>query len=289
MPQRLSLGSMLAEGRLIQAMAAHSPLSAKLVEEAGFDAIWASGFELSALYGLADVSLVTMSQHLDMVFAMADHTRLPIIADIDTGFGSAVNVDYAVRQYERAGASAVVIEDKVFPKVTSLIEGGRQELVSSQEFTGKVRAALAARTSREFVIIARTESLIAGLGLDEALRRARAYADAGADLVLVHSKSRTPDEIVQFVEGWDRPIPIVLVPTNYPDLTNAKMAELGKIGLVIFGNHAVRASVAAMQGIFKRIRHDGGIHMLGDDIAPVEEVFRLQGMAHVREVERSFL
>src|ERR1700747_3530768 len=111
----------------IQGSAAHSPLSALLAEEAGFDGLWASGFELSALYGLPDVSLITMTQHLDMVRAMGEQSSLPIVADIDTGFGNAVNVVYAIEQYERAGAAAVVIEDKTFPKVTSLVAGGRQE------------------------------------------------------------------------------------------------------------------------------------------------------------------
>ncbi|WP_321897005.1 phosphonopyruvate hydrolase [Burkholderia cepacia] len=283
------LRSRLTEGQLLKVMAAHSPLSAKLVEESGFDGVWASGFELAALYGVADVSLVTMTQHLDMVRAMADHTRLPIIADIDTGFGNAVNVDYAIRQYERAGAAAVVIEDKMFPKVTSLIEGGRQDLISSTEFEGKIGAALAARRSPEFVVVARTEALIAGLGHEEALRRARAYADAGADLILIHSKAKSPDEILAFISAWDRPNPIVLVPTSYPDLTNARIEALRKVGIVIYGNHAIRASVRAMQAVFAQVVKDGGIHTLGDSVVPVDEVFRLQDMAHIRQLEQQFI
>src|SRR6187200_2607931 len=148
----------ISSGTLLHVMAAHSPLSAKLAEEAGFDGIWASGFELSALYGLPDVSLVTMTQHLDMVRAMAERSSLPIVADIDTGFGNAVNVVYAVAQYERAGAAAVVIEDKSFPKVTSLAADGRQELVRIEEFQGKIEAACAARRDQHFVIIGRTEA-----------------------------------------------------------------------------------------------------------------------------------
>src|SRR5262249_51419495 len=155
---------------LLQVMAAHSPLSALLAQEAGFDGIWASGFELSALYALPDVSLISMTQHLDMVRAMAAAVAIPIIADIDTGFGNAINVDYAVSQYERAGAAAVVIEDKTFPKVTSLVDGGRQELVRTAEFQGKIAAAIAARSDSGFRIIARTEALIAGLGEEEALQ-----------------------------------------------------------------------------------------------------------------------
>src|SRR5215469_2047798 len=134
---RLIRDKMAAAG-LAQAMAAHSPLSALIAEEAGFDAIWASGFELSALYGLPDVSLVSMTQHLEMVRAIAERCTLPIVADIDTGFGNALNVIHAVRHYERAGAAAVVIEDKTFPKVTSLAADARQELLRIAEFQGKV-------------------------------------------------------------------------------------------------------------------------------------------------------
>src|SRR5215471_13349735 len=123
---------------LAHVMAAHSPLSARLAEEAGFDGIWASGFELSALYGLPDVSLITMTQHLDMVRAMVEQSSLPLVADIDTGFGNALIVIYAIERYERVGAAAVVIEDKTFPKVTSLVAEGRQELLRIEEFQGKI-------------------------------------------------------------------------------------------------------------------------------------------------------
>ncbi len=135
----------MAATGLVHVMASHSPLSALLAQEAGFDAVWASGFELSALFGLPDASLISMTQHLDMVRAMAQRCSLPIVADIDTGFGNAVNVLHAVEQYERAGAAAVVIEDKTFPKVTSLVADGRQELLRAQEFQGKIAAAIATR------------------------------------------------------------------------------------------------------------------------------------------------
>jgi phosphonopyruvate hydrolase len=274
---------------LLHVMAAHSPLSAKLAEEAGFDGIWASGFELSALYGLPDVSLITMTQHLDMVRAMAGRSSLPIVADIDTGFGNAVNVVYAVAQYERAGAAAIVIEDKTFPKVTSLAADGRQELVRIAEFQGKIEAARAARRDRHFVIIARTEALIAGLGEAEALRRAAAYEQAGADMILVHSKQKTPDEVESFVRAWSGKAPIVLVPTAYPEMNAARIEALGKIRMVIYGNHAIRAAVTAMKDVFARIRADGGIHNVNRDIVTVEEIFRLQDMERMKADETRFL
>lgn len=116
-------GKPIAERRMVQVMAAHIALSAILAEEAGFDALWASGFEVAALYGLPDMSLISMTQHLDIVRAIAGSSSLPIVADIDTGFGNAINVIHAATEYEQAGANTIVIEDKTFPKVTSLVAG----------------------------------------------------------------------------------------------------------------------------------------------------------------------
>ena len=174
-----------------------------LVAEAGFDAIWASGFELSAMYGVPDVSVVPMTQHLDMTRAMVDRSGLPVVADIDTGFGNAINVLYVIEQYERAGVAAIVMEDKSFPKVTSLIAGGRQEMVRIEEFQGKIDAARAARKDKDLVLVARTEALTAGLVRTRAEAGARLQT-SGADMILVHSKQKTPDEIEGFREGMGR-------------------------------------------------------------------------------------
>lgn len=279
----------IAERGLVQVMAGHSALSAKLVAEAGFDGIWASGFELSALYGLPDVSLVTMTQHLEVMRAMAEAGGLPVVADIDTGFGNAVNVIHAVGQYERAGAAAVVIEDKAFPKVTSLIAGGRQDLVRLEEFQGKIEAACATRQDPDFLVIARCEALIAGLGEAEALARSAAYEEAGADMILIHSKQTTPDEVESFVRAWQGKAPIVVVPTAYPEFTVARMKALGKIAVAIWGNHAIRAAVTAMQRVFRQILDDGGIQGADREIVSVEEIFRLQGMDRVKVDEKRFL
>lgn len=284
-----ALKRMIADSRLAHVMAAHSPLSARLAEEAGFDGLWASGFELSALYGLPDVSLVSMTQHLDMVRAMAEQSSLPIIADIDTGFGNALNVIYAVQQYERAGAAAVVIEDKTFPKVTSLVADGRQELLRVAEFQGKIRAAIQTRTNPDFLVIARTEALIAGLSEQEALDRATAYEAAGADLIVVHSKQKTPDEVESFVRNWRGKAGIVVIPTAYPEMNEERIKALGKIAVVIYGNHALRASVTAMKEVFARILKDRGIHNVDRDIVPVSEIFRLQKMDQVKADEKLFL
>ena len=284
-----SLKDKIASRDLVTLMSAHNPLSARLAEKAGFDGIWASGFELSAAYGVPDASLLSLTQHLDMTRAMIDQVGVPVVADIDTGYGNAINVLHVVGAYARAGAAAVVMEDKLFPKDTSLLAGGRQELVRIEEFQGKIEAAREAGKAHDRLVIARTEALIADLGLDEALKRGMAYAEAGADLILVHSKRKTPDEIVAFTEAWHGPIPLMIVPTAYPDLTEAKVRALGKIKIVIYGNHAIRAAVSAMRGVFAQIRRDGGIHQVDKQIASVEDIFDLQRVPAMKAAEKKYL
>jgi phosphoenolpyruvate phosphomutase len=279
----------MAEKGLVHIMATHSPISALLAEEAGFDGLWASGFELSALYGLPDMSLVTMTQHLEMLRCIVGRSSLPVVADIDTGFGNALNVIHAIREYERTGAAAVVIEDKTFPKVTSLAAAGRQELARPEEFQGKIEAAVATRRDPDFLVIARTEALIAGQGEAEALRRAAAYEEAGADMILIHSRSKTPDEVESFVRAWGGRVPIAVVPTAYPEMNAPRIRALKKIGMVIYGNHAIRAAVTAMQDVFAAIIADQGIHSVQDRIVSVEEIFRLQGMDAAKADEARFL
>ena len=268
------------------AMAAHNPLAAKLAAEAGFDAIWGSGFELSASYAVPDASILPMGTHLEMMRSIGEAQPAPVIADLDTGFGNAVNVAYAVPRYAAAGVAAVVIEDKTFPKDSSLRPGGRQELVPAGEFQGKVEAA---RNAAGVLVIARTEALIAGLGVEEALARASAYAEAGAHAVLVHSKRKTPEEVLEFCRAWDGRVPLVLVPTSYPQLSFADVAALNKVGLVICGNHAIRAAVGAMRATFARILAEGGIAGVETEIASVADVFALQGDAALREIEKAYL
>lgn len=289
MTKNQTLRAALSRGNLFTAMAAHNPLSAKLAEQAGFGGIWGSGFELSASYAVPDANILSMGTHLEMIRAIASAVTIPVIADIDTGFGNAVNVHYIVPQYEAAGASAIVMEDKTFPKDTSLRADGRQELVRIEEFQGKIAAAAAARRDKDFVVVARVEALIAGLGQEEAIRRGLAYAQAGADAILIHSKQKTPAEILTFIQAWPGTVPLVLVPTAYPQLTEADIAALGKVAIVIYGNHAIRAAVGAMQKVFAQIRQDGGIQGVDAALPTVKQIIDLQGDRHMREVERRFL
>jgi phosphonopyruvate hydrolase len=279
----------LARPAVAVGVGAGDPLSAKLVERAGFDFVWSSSLCVSASYAVPDANLISMSQYCEAARAMNEVVTLPVIADCDTGYGNANNLIYAVKKFEEAGIVGISIEDKKFPKDNSLLEGGRQELAPIDEFAGKIRAAKDHQQHAEFIVIARVEALIAGWGQAEAMKRAHRYVDAGADCVLIHSKAKQPDEIVEFVRAWDGPAPLVLVPTNYPSLTLAEVEKLGKVKLFIYANQPLRASVKAQEAVLAEMRRAGGIHTVDDMMVPVKHVFDLQGVPQMKEVEKKYL
>ena len=283
------LRKLMAKKDLVVGVGAGTALEAKLIERAGFDFVWSSGFAISASYAVPDASLISMNQFLDAARAMNEVVRMPIIADCDTGFGNANNVIYATRLCESAGIAGMSIEDKRFPKDTSLLPGGRQELAPIEEFAGKIMAAKDTQRSEDFLVIARTEALIAGHGQDEAIKRANRYVEAGADCILIHSKASTPDEVVRFVENWDLQTPLVLVPTTYPSLTQKAIKALGKVKLVIYANHPLRAAIKAIEATLEEIKNAGGIHTVDKVIVPVSHVFEIQGVPQMKENERKYL
>jgi phosphoenolpyruvate phosphomutase len=271
----------------LRIVGAHDGLGAQLIERHGFDGVWASGLEISASHGVPDANILTMTQCLERAQEMNTASNLPIIADVDTGYGNSSNVAYMVNQYEAAGIAAVIIEDKLFPKVNSFVPG-RQELASIPEFCGKLAAARDARLSEDFLVIARVEALIAGWGQAEALKRAQAYVDAGADAILIHSKSKEASEIREFLTAWKQRSPIVLVPTTYPDLTYEEMSDFG-VNMIIYANQGIRACIRAMHDVFDVIDKEKSTVSIEDTIAPVKEIFELQGMFKLKEHEKKFL
>jgi phosphoenolpyruvate phosphomutase len=281
------LRRLLAEGNQIVAAGAHDSLSARMLEEAGFDAIWASGFGLSAVRAVPDASILTMSETLGAARAMVDSSSLPVIADCDTGFGNAINVIRTVQDFEAAGVAAISIEDNVFPKRCSFYTGVARELAPVEEHAGKVRAAKSAQRSEDFFVIARTEALIAGWGKEEALLRARAYADAGADAILIHSKHPDFSELAEVARAWDRDVPLVSVPTTYIQTPLDTLMQ-GGFPLVIYANQSLRASVVAMADALRRLRA-GEAEAVEKEIAPMEEIYRLVGVPQLKENEGRFL
>lgn len=283
------LRKLMAEKELVVGVGARDALDAKLVENAGFDFVWSSSLGVSASYAIPDASLISMKQYIEAARSMAEVIDIPIIIDADTGYGNANNVMYAVKQFEAAGLAAMSMEDKKFPKDNSLLAGGRQDLARIEEFCGKIKAAKDTQKSEDFIVIARVEALIAGWGQQEAIKRAIAYVDAGADSILIHSKSKSPDEVVEFVKAWDGRAPITLVPTMYPDLTEEKIKELGKVKIVIYANHTFRAAVKAAEEILQEIKRAKGIHTINDMMVPVARLFELQGVPKMKENEKKYL
>ncbi len=283
------LRALLKRPGIIKTVGAHDALSAKLIERAGFDAIWASGFGISAaLKCIPDASFITSSEQLEVEQNIAEAVGIPVISDCDTGYGNALNVKRTVRDRERAGVAAICIEDNVYPKRCSFYAGVRRELISIEEHCGKIQAAKAAQTVSDFMVIARTEALIAGWGKEEALKRAEAYAAAGADAVLIHSKSKTFDELRSVAKAWSGRVPLVVVPTIFDGVTAAELEEAG-FKIVIYANQLIRASIQAMRdalGVFNRDTRPGAVN---DRIVPLKEVYDLVGVPQMEEDERRFL
>ncbi len=264
----------LAEPAVIRVAGAHDALSALVAEEVGFDSVWASSLAISAARGLPDMSLLSMTDYLHAASNINDVCGLPVIADCDTGFGNTLNVAYMVRQYEAAGIAAVCIEDKVFPKRNSFVETD-QLLEDADVFARKIEIAKQTQRDDDFLVIARTEALIAGAGIGEALRRAHGYVDAGADAILMHSKSREPDEVVAFLDLWQGRAPVVVVPTTYYAWHVQDAAEAG-VAVVIYANQALRAAVCSMRQALRQVLDAGSSVPIEKEIAPMADIFRLQ-------------
>jgi phosphoenolpyruvate phosphomutase len=281
------LRALWASPGVVRVAGAHDALGAKLAVQAGLDAIWSSGFEISSSHAVPDASILTMTEYLAVAESISQGVApVPVIADCDTGYGSSNNVIRMVRLFEAAGVAAVCIEDKVFPKTNSFIDG-KQELASIAEFVGKILAAKNAQRTEAFAVVARTEALIAGWGVDEALRRAEAYVRAGADALLIHDKSRTAEGIREFMRRWTPSVPIIVVPTTYPTLGVAEAEALG-IKTVIYANQGIRAAARAVSDTWRTIMRDGNSLAVESEIAPLSVLFDIQGMPAHREAEQAF-
>ena len=287
MQQSGQLRKRFSEPGVIRLIGAHNALGARIAERVGFDGVWSSGLEISTSHAVPDADILTMSEYLAAAERMSSAVSIPVVADCDTGFGNSNNVINMVRRFEAARVAAVCIEDKLFPKVNSFVPG-RQELAPIAEFVGKIMAAKNAQRHPDFMVIARIEALIAGWGIDEALKRADAYKRAGADAILIHSKSRAPNEIFQFLQQWENRLPVAIVPTTYYSVSLQEWERAG-VKLVIYANHGLRSAIRSMTETYRKILQTGSTATIEDDIAPMKEVFELQGMNRMKEEEERFL
>lgn len=289
MTNAMKLRALLKRPGAVKAVGAHDALSARLIERAGFDAVWAGGFAISAsLKCIPDASFIDSSEQLAVERNIAEAVSIPLIADCDTGYGNALNVMRTVNDRERAGVAAICIEDNVYPKRCSFYAGVRRELIPIEEHCSKIRAAKAAQIFPEFMIIARTEALIAGWGQEEALKRAEAYADAGADAVLIHSKSKKFDELRAVYKAWSGRAPLVVVPTIFDQTTVAELEEAGA-KIIIYANQPVRAAIRAMRDTLEIIKKDTRPGAANDRIVTLQEVYDIVGVPQMEQDEKQFL
>lgn len=284
--KRQALRDGLGSSDPVMTLGAHDALSAKLADKYDFDAVWVSGFGICTMtYAMPDLNLVSMAETLEAAVRMDGATSLPVVADCDNGFGGYSNFVRTVAQFERAGIAGICVEDNTFPKRNSLYRGESvRELMPVEEQARRIRAGKEAQQSDEFVFIARVEALIAGHGVEAAVERANAYADAGADAILIHSRDKTLTEITAFLDAFTRDIPLVAVPTLFPDYTADELSKLG-FNMVIYANQAMRASVSAMEETMATLRDERRPSAVDDSIAAVDYIFDLVGTKE--EIQKS--
>ncbi|HEY2552633.1 MAG TPA: oxaloacetate decarboxylase [Streptosporangiaceae bacterium] len=280
------LRELLAAGELIVAPGAFDPLAARLAEEAGFPAVYVTGFGTSAaLLGRPDVGLLTMTEMAGNASRIADCVDIPVIADADTGYGNPLNVIRAVGAFESAGVAGIHLEDQVAPKKCGHMEG--KLVIPAQEMAAKIRAAVEARARPEFVIIARTDAR-AVEGLERALERARLYREAGADALFIEAVT-TDAEAAEAARAF----PDVPLLFNWaeggktPPLPVARLRELG-YRIVIFPLSTLLAATGAMRAVLREIAEAGTPAAMLAGLPSFSEFNEFIGLAEVREAERRY-
>jgi carboxyvinyl-carboxyphosphonate phosphorylmutase len=281
-----TLRKLIAGGETVVAPGAYDALSARIIEQAGFPAVYMTGFGTSAsLLGRPDVGLLTMTQMVDHAHRLAQAVDVPLIADADTGYGNALNVIRTVQEYEGAGVAAIHIEDQSMPKKCGHMEN--KQVIAAAEMVEKIQAATEARSSPDFLIIARTDAR-AVEGLDSALRRARQYHEAGADMLFVEAP-QSEDEIAQVARAFPN-VPLLF---NWaeggktPPMELARLKELG-YRLVIFPIGALLVATQAVRALAAEIRaHGTAAHLLAQTLS-FKEFNDLIGLQEIQQLEKRF-
>jgi 2-methylisocitrate lyase-like PEP mutase family enzyme len=272
--RRIALKRALGERRALLVPGAGDALAARIIEDLRFEAVYLTGAGLANMaLGVPDLGLVTLTELVDAAAAIADATALPLIVDADTGFGNPLNVVRAVRALERAGASALQLEDQVFPKKCGHFAG--KAVIPAAEMAAKVKAAVDARQDANLLVIARTDAL-ATEGIDRAIERARAYVEAGADATFVEAPTSAAD-LARIPRELAVPqVANMVVGGRTPLLAQAELARMG-FGLVLYANAALQAAVKAMQEVLGALKRDGSLDRVADRLADFAERQRVVG------------
>ncbi len=268
----------------------HNALGAKVAEESGADGLWISSFEVHAAARLPDADILGTQDYVNVLSAIVDRVEIPVLMDGNAGGGNAINTIRLVREYEKAGALGMCIEDNPFPKRCSFYSGMQDELELESTFCGKLDAALEKRKNPAFALIARTEALNKDLGLDIALARAKSYAATGVEGILIHDKSPNARNVLEFADAWYRTetTPLVCVPTTYNDVEYQELDSAG-FRLIIFANYGIRSIVRALQETFGTVMAAKHLADANDQVVSMDEVFRIIYVDELRENEARFV
>lgn len=285
--KKAQLQELLRADKLIVAPGAYDAFSARLVEQAGFPAVYISGaWAASSRLGVPDIGLATMSEVLDTAKNVVSATNIPVICDVDTGYGNALNLMRTVNEFERVGVAAIQIEDQIMSKKAGHIEG--QKLITKEEMVKKIEAANYTRQSDDFVLIARTDAIGVN-GFEDAIDRAKAYFKAGADVLFVEAP-RSREEMKQITALLsDIPIMINIVEGGRTPVLNVKELESLGFRIAIFPCSACSAAVKAIQGVLKELKEKGSTDDFAENMLPLKEMFELVGLSHYRELEIKYV
>ena len=281
------LRALLAEPGLLAIPGAYDGLSARLIAQAGFPAMYMTGFGTSAsVLGQPDVGLLTMSEMVSRAAALAAVVGdLPLIADADTGYGNPINVRRTIREYERAGVAGLHIEDQVWPKKCGHMEG--KQVIPMEEMAQKVRAAVDARTDPDFVIIARTDAN-AVHGLEDALRRGHAYREAGADVIFIEAP-RSHEELAAIVQAFPG-VPQVFNWAESGKTPLLSLEEIGALGfkLVIFPVSLLFAATHAMLQLLEVLKRGETPSGFGEQMVTFSQFTSSIGLPEIQALERRY-
>jgi 2-methylisocitrate lyase-like PEP mutase family enzyme len=286
MNSRQVLKKLLQRDKLLVAPGCFDGLSARLVEEAGFEAAYLSGGAVARSMGIPDIGLVTMSESIERAAQVVSAVKLPIIADADTGYGNAVNLVRTVREFERVGVAAIHIEDQITPKRCGHLDG--KEVISIEEMEKKLEAALAARSDADFCIIARTDAR--GVhGLDDAIERARVFAKLGVDAIFVEAPQSEEElaEIPRRLPG----IPLLVNVFKGGKTPMLPMERLEKMGyrIAIYPSETQRAAIHAMRTALSTLKREGTTESIDDTLTTFKERDRVVGLDDWQQIEREYL
>lgn len=276
----------LSEPAILIAPGAPDALTARIIERAGFEAAYFTGAGFSYTHlGAPDLGLVSLTETIWRLAAVVEATRLPVIADADTGYGNALNVTRTVREFERAGAAAIQLEDQVFPKRCGHLAG--KAVITAEEMIGKLKAAVDSRQDPDVMIIARTDAR-AGMGMDEAIERAARYREAGADILFVEAPA-SKEELAGIAKRLAPPVMANMVEGGGTPLCTAAELEAMGYRLAIFPGAAVRASAAAITRLMAALKRDGTTAGMLDQMMSFRQLNELLGLQTYQEREERYL